>query len=172
MATIRTQSISTIVRVVAIVTAIVMATGLIGTVIPFVPGLPLIWVAAFVYGLVEGFERTGIIAMALISILMVAGIATKYALAGRSARRSGAPTSTIFFASVLAFIGFFVIPIIGAVIGGIIGILLAERLRLGDWGTALSSTKAVTIALGVGVMLEIAAGLLMILCWVAWWMAA
>ena len=155
---------------VALVVAIVMAIGLIGTVIPFVPGLPLIWIAALVYGLVEEFDGPGITAMVLISGLMVAGIGAKYALAGRSARRSGAPTSTIVFAGVLAFIGFFVIPVIGAVIGGILGILLAERLRLGDWGAAFSSTKAVTISLGVGVMLEIVAGLLMILCWVAWWL--
>jgi uncharacterized protein len=149
--------------------AIVMAIGLVGSVVPFVPGLPLIWIGAFGYGLAEDFGRIGVVAMTLITGLMVGGIAVKYALAQRSARRSGAPFTTLMFAAVLGFIGFFVIPVIGFIIGGVLGVLLGERMRLRDWGPAWSSTKAVILAFGVGALLEIGAGILMILCWVAWW---
>jgi uncharacterized protein YqgC (DUF456 family) len=153
----------------ATVAAIVMAIGLVGTVVPFIPGLPLIWIGAFGYGLAEDFGRIGVVAMTLITVLMVSGIALKYALAQRSARRSGAPLATLMFAAVLGFVGFFVIPVIGFIVGAVLGVLLAERMRLRDWGPAWSSTKAVILAFGVGALLEIGAGILMILCWVAWW---
>jgi uncharacterized protein len=155
--------------VAAAVAVVVMAIGLVGTVIPFVPGLPLIWIAAFGYGLAEGFHRVGVIVMGLITLLMVVGIALKYALAHSSARKSGAPFTTILFAGVLGFIGFFVIPVIGFIIGAVVGILIAERARLGEWGRAWTSTRSVIVAFGIGTLLEMAAGVLMISCWIAWW---
>lgn len=40
-----------------LLTAIVMAVGLAGTVLPVIPGLGLIWLAGVGYGLVTGFGR-------------------------------------------------------------------------------------------------------------------
>lgn len=131
----------------AAIAVVVMAMGLVGSVVPFIPGLPLIWIAAMGYGLIEGFEAVGVIAMVLITALMVGGIAIKYALAQKSARKSGAPFTTIAFAGVLGFIGFFVIPVIGFVVGAVLGIFIAERRRLAAWRPAWSSTKAVVLAL-------------------------
>jgi uncharacterized protein len=155
--------------VTAAIALVVMALGLVGSVVPFIPGLPLIWVAALGYGVVEGFDSTGVIAMVLITVLMVGGIAIKYMLAHSSARKSGAPLTTIGFAAVLGFVGFFVIPVIGFIIGAVSGVLLAERRRLGDWPAAWASTKRVIVAFGVGAVLEITAGVLMIAVWIAWW---
>ena len=42
-----------------VVVLIVMAFGMFSLVIPFVPGLTIVWVAALVYGLLEGFNLTG-----------------------------------------------------------------------------------------------------------------
>jgi uncharacterized protein YqgC (DUF456 family) len=154
----------------AAATIVVMALGLVGTVVPLIPGLPLIWVAGLGYGAIEGFDTVGIVAIALMAALMVGGIAIKYALAQASARRSGAPASTIVFAAVLGFIGFFVIPVVGFFVGAPAGVLLAERRRLGDWGPAWTSTKSVIVAFGIGALLEITAGVLMIAVWIAWWL--
>jgi uncharacterized protein len=154
----------------AAVAVVVMAIGLVGSVVPFIPGLPLIWIAAFGYGVAEGFDRAGVVAMIAITAVMIVGIAIKYALAHSSARKSGAPFTTIAFAAVLGFVGFFVIPVIGFIVGAVLGVLVAERRRLSDWGPAWRSTRAVIVAFGLGTLLEMGAGILMILCWVAWWL--
>jgi uncharacterized protein len=151
------------------VAVVAMALGLVGTVVPLVPGLPLIWLAALGYGLSEGFGPAGIVAMVVISGLLIAGVAIKYGLAHRSSRASGAPPGTVIFATALGFVGFFVIPVVGFIAGAVAGVLLAERIRLREWGAAWSSTKGVLRAFGIGTLIEVGAGIAMIATWAAWW---
>ncbi|MBA3431027.1 MAG: DUF456 domain-containing protein [Actinobacteria bacterium] len=147
---------------------VVMTVGLFGTVVPLLPGLPLIWVAALAYGLVEGFTLAGVIAMTAITVLLVGGTAAKYVLAGRGASTESAPKSTLAAGALLGFVGFFVVPVIGFLLGALLGVLLAERRRLSEWPGALNSTRRVVIGFGQGVLLEIGAGVVMIVCWAGW----
>lgn len=148
--------------------SLVMAIGLVGTVVPVLPGLLLIWGAALVYGLAGTFGTTGVVAMVTITLLLLAGSAAKYVLAHRHARSIGAPTSTFAAGVVLGVIGFFAVPVIGFVLGGVLGILFAERHRLNDWGLAWSSTRKVLTGFGIGVLVEVGAGITMVACWVIW----
>jgi uncharacterized protein YqgC (DUF456 family) len=148
--------------------ALVMAAGLVGTILPAVPGLPLIWAGALVYGFIEEFGTEGVAAMTLITLFLVVGVASKYVLANRRARDSGAPRGSLVAGGMLGFVGFFVIPVVGFFVGAALGVLLAERRRAGEWGAALVSTKGVIAAFGIGVLLEMAAGVAMIAAWVVW----
>jgi uncharacterized protein len=148
--------------------ALVMAIGLVGTVVPVLPGTLLIWGAALAYGLAGTFGRAGAVAMTAITILLLAGAAAKYVLAHRRARVTGAPTSTIAAGALGGIIGFFAIPVIGFVLGGVLGILFAERRRTNDWERAWASTRHVLAGFGIGVLVEVGAGLAMIGCWVIW----
>jgi uncharacterized protein len=153
---------------VVVVVALVMAAGLVGTILPAVPGLPLIWGGALGYGIVEDFGTKGVAAMTLITLFLVIGVAGKYVLAHRRARDSGAPKRSIVAGGMLGFVGFFVIPVVGFFLGAALGVLLAERRRVGDWSAAWVSTKGVITAFGIGVLLEMAAGVAMIAAWVVW----
>jgi uncharacterized protein YqgC (DUF456 family) len=148
--------------------ALVMAAGLAGTILPGVPGLPLIWAGALAYGILEDFGTNGLIAMILITLFLVLGAASKYVLAQRRARTSGAPRQSIVAGALLGFVGFFVIPVVGFFAGAALGVLAAERRRVGEWGRAWRSTKAVIAAFGIGVVIEMAAGVAMIGAWVVW----
>jgi uncharacterized protein len=145
-----------------------MAVGLVGTIVPMIPGLPLIWAAAFSYGAIEGFDTDGIIAIAVISFFLVVGVVSKYVLAHRRATGSGAPGRTIASGALLGFVGFFVIPVVGFFAGAALGVLLAERRRLHDWTRAWDSLKGVAVAFGIGVLIEMAAGAAMIAGWALW----
>ena len=147
---------------------LLMAVGLIGTLLPLLPGLPIIWAAALVYGLVEDFGRVGGIAFGLITVLAVAGITAGFVLPHRRVAAKGAPASTVAAGVVLGIVGFFVIPVVGLVLGAVGGVFLAERARTGDWDTAWTTTKDLLVGFGIGVAVEFAAGLAMILCWAAW----
>ena len=154
------------------IAGLVMAAGLAGTLVPFLPGLPLIWAAALGYGIATEFGVAGWVAMALISALMAVGILAKVVLPKRRAEQTGAPKSTLTAGAVGGLIGFFAIPIVGLPIGALAGVLLAEYRRTSDWATARASTKQVAIGFGFGTLAEIGAGLGMIACWVVWVLVA
>ena len=151
-----------------VIVALVMAVGLVGVVFPFVPGLPLIWGAALAYGLLEGFDTAGWIAMVVITVVMVGGMAAKIVLPKRRASASGAPTSTLVIASIAGIVGFFLIPLIGLPLGAVAGVLGAEYRRTEDLEAAWRSTKQVIVGFGIGAMFEMGAGFVMIVVWVVW----
>ena len=147
---------------------LVMGVGLIGTVFPTIPGLVLIWATALVYGFFEGFGVIGWIAMVTITLLLGAGLTAKVMVPKRRAAAGGAPTSTLVFGAIVGLVGFFTVPIVGLPLGGITGVLVAEYRRTRGWGAAWRSTKGVIVGFGIGALLEMGAGMAMILCWLVW----
>jgi uncharacterized protein YqgC (DUF456 family) len=82
-------------------------------------------------------------------------------------RNAGVPWSTVGLGSLLGILGFFVIPVLGLFIGFVAGVYLAERIRLDDNSLAWPSTVAALKAVGVSILIELLAGLLMAATWVA-----
>ncbi len=73
-----------------------MLVGLL--VIPILPGLVIIWVAALGYGLAAGFGTLGWIMFAILTVLMLAGSIVDNILMGTSAHKEGAPWWVILLA--------------------------------------------------------------------------
>ena len=145
--------------------ALVMAVGVVGVLVPLLPGLALVWAAGLVWVLGDGGGVVRWTVLVLMTVLLVAGAAAKWVLPARSVRDAGAPRSTLLVGAVGAVVGFFVIPVVGLVIGGVGVIYLAERRRLGDGGLAWRSTRATLLAVGIGMLLELAAAFAMVLTW-------
>jgi len=150
---------------------LVMGIGLIGTVLPGLPGSALIWLAALVYGLVEGFGVGGWIAMIIITLLLGGSLVAKVALPTRRAAAGGAPTSTIVVGAIAGIIGFFTVPVVGLPLGGAVGVLLAEYRRTEGWPAAWRSTKGVIVGFGISALVELGVGMAMILTWLVWALA-
>ena len=72
-----------------------------------------------------------------------------------------------FTGLVAGVVGFFVIPLVGFLIGGLLGVFLAEANRTGDRDVALDNTMAMLKSFGFGVLIESAAGIAMIGVWMA-----
>lgn len=148
--------------------ALVMAVGLAGTLVPFLPGLALIWAAGLVFGLVAGFGTGGAVAFGVMTVLLAAGTAAHYLLPTRCGAARGAAPRALAAGAALGMVGFFVVPVVGLPLGAALGVLLAERSRTGDWAAAWDRTRGVVLGFGLGVLAELAAGLLMVLTWAAW----
>lgn len=148
--------------------ALLMAVGLTGVVLPFMPGLPIIWGAALLYGIMTDFGGVGLAAMIAITLLGLVGIAASIVLPDRAGAAAGASRSTRLFAGLLGLVGFFVVPVIGFPLGACLGVLLAQYRQTDDWDAAVNSTIAVLKGFGVGLLAELGAGLMMVLVWVAW----
>lgn len=151
-----------------VLVGILMAIGLAGVIVPLLPGLPIVWGAALLYGLLNGFGTLGWTAMVAITALAGLGMAASFVLPERAGAAHGASRSTRLFAGVTGVIGFFVIPIVGFPIGACAGVLLAQYRETADLADATRATINVLKGFGVGLIVELSAGLAMVLVWVAW----
>src|SRR5450756_300828 len=113
-----------------------MAVGLL--VIPILPGLVIIWVAALGYGIAAGFGALGWTMFALITVLMLGGSILDNVLMGAQAHKEGAPWWVVLIAMVSAILGNFIIPI--PIIGGILAALLV--LFLIEWPVSYTHLRA------------------------------
>ena len=144
---------------------LVMLVGVVGTVVPLLPGLLLVWVAGLVWVLADGGGVVRWATLAVLTVLLVVGMVAKYVLPGRRAAADGAPFSTMAVGVAGMVVGFFVIPVVGLLVGGLVGVFVAERVRLGTSAAAWASTRRVLVAVGIGALVEIACGLMMMLVW-------
>jgi hypothetical protein len=68
---------------------------------------------------------------------------------------------------VAAVVGFFVIPVVGFFVGFALGVYLEERRRLAGHDAAWRSTREALRAIGVSIVIELAATALAAGAWVA-----
>ena len=145
--------------------ALVMLVGIVGVVVPVLPGLVLVWAAGLVWVWLDGGGPGRIVVGVLLTLLLVVGTVVKYALPARSASGAGAPRTTLLLGVAGAVVGLFVIPVVGVVVGGVGAVFVAELIRLQDAQTAWRSTWAVLRAVGIGILVELTAAVLMLGTW-------
>jgi len=147
-----------------IVIGLVIAIGVVGTIIPVLPGSLLTGAAILVWATELGTTRGWVVlGIALVCILI--GSLSKYLLPGRNLKKSGVPNSSLLIGGIVAIVGFFVIPVVGLLIGFVAGIYLAERRRLGSHDQAWPSTKDAIKAVGLGILIEFLAAFSAALVW-------
>jgi uncharacterized protein YqgC (DUF456 family) len=127
-----------------------------------------VWLAALVYGLVEGFGTNGTVAFGAITLLAIGGIVGGIVLPHRHVAGRGASRSTVMAGVVGAVIGFFVIPVVGLIVGAVIAIYAAEYRRTSNTKLAWATTKNMIVGFGLGVLFELTAGILIVVVWVIW----
>lgn len=151
-----------------LITGLVMVLGVAGTLVPVLPGVVIVWAAGLVYGLLDGFGSVGAVAFTVMTVLAVAATVAQVALPARSGARRGASLGTAAAAAVGAVVGAVVLPALGLPIGALVGVWAAELARAGDAGLAWRNTLAVLRGMGVAILVELAAGTLMLATWLAW----
>ncbi len=142
---------------------LVVLVGLVGVVVPLLPGTLLVGGAVVVWALEDG-STTAWVCTGVALALLVAGMVVKYAVPGKRLKSSGVPTSTLLRGAALAVLGFFVVPVLGAFLGFVLGVYLAEVRRLGSQ-RAWPATRAALAAVGLSVLIELVAGLLAAVVW-------
>jgi uncharacterized protein len=147
-----------------ILIAVLIAVGIAGVIVPVLPGTVLVLAAILVWALEIG-TSTGWLVLALCAALLVGGSVVKYLVPGRRLKAAGVPTRTLLFGALLAFVGFFVVPLVGMFVGFVLGVYLAERGRVGA-ALAWPSTKGALRAVGVSILIELVAVFLAAVTWV------
>jgi uncharacterized protein len=146
-------------------TLAVMFVGVVGVVLPVLPGVAIVGIAGIVATFALGIDAAGWVLVVVLGLLTVAGAGASLALPARRGLKGDAARSSLALAAVLALVGFFVVPVVGLILGGLLGLYLGELNQHGNGDRAWVSTKSVAKAYGVGVLVELATALLLIAIW-------
>lgn len=146
----------------------IMAVGLLGLLVPVIPGLVIIWLASLAYGLGAGFQTPGWIFFSILTVIMVVGSITDNLVMGQQAHKTGASWISVLLAMLFGVIGTFVLPIIGGFIGALAALFLAEWIRRKNWRDAMTATTGWAVGCGWAIVVRFMLGLLMIGIWVIW----
>jgi uncharacterized protein len=151
-----------------ILVALAIAIGLVGVLVPVLPGSLLVGAAVLVWAAGHGGTTAWVVAAVALALL-VAGLVVKYLVPGRRLQRAGVPTRTLLLGGVLGVVGFFVVPVVGLPLGFVLGIYLSEWHRLGGRGGAHRDAWPATVhalkAVGLGILIELAFGVLAAATW-------
>jgi len=148
-----------------VLVALAIAVGLVGILVPLLPGTVLVFGAILVWAL---FERTTVawVTLGVVAALLAATLLVKYLWPMRRMKTADVGTWSLVAGAVLGIIGFFVVPVLGLVIGFVLGVYLAELAKRRDqrvaWTSTVHAIKGVALSVGV----ELAGGLLATVAWV------
>ena len=149
-----------------VVTALVIAVGLVGILVPLLPGTLLVWAAIAVWAFVVA-DTTGWIVLGVVTAILGAAIVVKYLWPVKRMRAADVGGVTLAAGGLAGLIGFFVIPVAGLVVGFVGGVFLAELVQRRDrrraWAATVHAVKGVLLSVGV----ELTAGLLATAVWIA-----
>jgi uncharacterized protein len=148
---------------VEVLVALAIAVGVVGVVVPVLPGSLLVLGAIVVWTVNLG-TGTAWVVFAVAAAFLALGAVVKYAVPGRRLKEVGIPGSTLLLGGVLGVVGFFVIPVVGLLVGFVLGIYLAELRRVGGaaaWPATVHALKAV----GLSMLIELTASLLAAATW-------
>jgi uncharacterized protein len=143
--------------------AVLVLVGLFGILVPVLPGTLLVLGGFLVWASEQSTAESWTV-FALATAILVAGTVVKYLVPGRRLK-AAVPTSTLAVGGLFALVGFFVIPVVGMLVGFPIGIYVAERVRVGAAG-AWPSTTAALRALAHSILIELVAALLATAVWI------
>jgi uncharacterized protein YqgC (DUF456 family) len=149
---------------VEVLVALGIAVGLVGVVVPVVPGALLVWAAILVWGIDVG-TATGWGVVAAATALIAGGQVVKYTIPRKQLRASGVPNRSLVIGGLVAIVGFFAVPVVGLFIGFVLGVYTSEHQRVGA-RMAWPSTKAALRAVGVSMLVELMSVLVATAVWI------
>ncbi len=152
-----------------LVAYLLMVLGLAGTVLPLLPGAPLIWLGVFIWAYTDGYQRIGWPVLAVLGLLALVALGSNMAMTTLASRKSGANWKSIAGALVGGLAGGLVasvVPVLGtlsgALLGAILGMFALEYWQKHDWRLAFQSVKGYILGHLASSLVEILICLLML----------
>ncbi len=144
-------------NVVLAIAAILVLAGVLGTVLPVLPGALLVFGGLFLAAWAQDFTRVGLWGLAIIFVLLVLAFAVDFFASVLGAKRVGASSKALIGAGLGGLVGVFfglpgilLGPFIGAVLGELIargGFAQATKVGIGTWlGLLFAAVAKLVIA--------------------------
>ena len=140
---------------------LLVVVGLAGTILPALPGVPLVFAGLLIAAWIGDFQKIGWPTLTILAVLTALAIAADLVAALLGAKRAGASRLALIGAAIgsiagllFGLIGIFVLPFVGAVIGELIA-----RQRLGQ---AAKGGFATWLGLRIGTLAKLSLAITML----------
>lgn len=158
-----------------VIAALLILAGLAGTVLPALPGLPLVFAGMLLAAWAGGFNQVGIPMLVVLGVLTVVSLAVDSWATAMGAKRVGASRMAIIGAMLGTFGGMVFGPVgllVGPFAGALAGELLSRRsLRMQHVGDAARIGLGTWMGIVFGVVLKMGLAFAMLgLFALAWWL--
>ncbi len=142
---------------------VLIIVGVIGAILPMLPGPALVWVGAFLLAWADGFQAMGYGTLALLFVLALLAGVMQWIASALGARAQGASWLGVLFGFLGAVLGLILGNVPGLIVGAIGGVFLAEWLfRRKDWRDALKGSVAYVIGYFFGAVGQVLITLIMV----------
>ncbi|MHB9133810.1 MAG: DUF456 domain-containing protein [Armatimonadota bacterium] len=158
-----------LVLVLQIVAFLLMAAGLVGSIIPFMPGAVLVWLGMLVWAWADNFQHITWTILAILGGIALLGMASDVVATAITGKQAGLGWKSIGAALIGALVGGIVgsfVPVLGtlicSILGAMIGITLVEFRQRREWKPSLKAAGVYLISMLVARVIEFIVSLVMI----------
>ena len=148
--------------IVLVISFLIVLIGLIGTVLPIIPGTILILAGALLYALLDRFQVIGWPTLVVLGVLAAVATTADLWASSVGAKIGGASGWSVVIGLLAGLVGFVVFSLPGAIIGAILGVLLTEIVRVGDWRQALKAGSGWVVGWILSTVVQLGIGLIMV----------
>lgn len=136
---------------------VLVLAGIVGTVLPVLPGAPLVFLGLLLAAWAEGFQKVGWLPLTLLGLLTVVSVVLDVVSSGWGAKKLGASKLAVIGALVGTVVGlFFGFP--GLFLGPFIGAVAGEYVTLRD----LRRAGKIGLGTSIGVLVGMAGSLALV----------
>ncbi len=140
---------------------LLIAIGLVGTVLPIIPGVPLMFLGMWLVAWIEDFARVGAVTLWFLALLALLSVAVDLLASALGAQRVGASRGGLLGAMIGTVLGlFFGLP--GILFGPLIGAVIGELAYRGGLHGAARVGVATWAGIVVGAVFKVAIAFIML----------
>jgi uncharacterized protein YqgC (DUF456 family) len=153
-----------------IIVALLLVLGLLGSILPFIPGTPLILGGAIIYAVATDFEPIGPWHLALLVVLAAFAYSLDYLAGALGVQKLGGSRWSMLGAIFGAIVGLFFGPP-GLILGPILGAIVVEFIVSRKLRTSLRSGLGTVVGMILGVAIKLSLAVVMVGLFL-WWVAS
>jgi len=135
--------------------ALLVLGGIAGSVLPALPGVPMVFAGLLVAAWAGDFTRVGVVTLVLLGLLTLASFAIDFAATALGAKRVGATKLAVIGAALGTLAGLF-LGIPGLILGPFVGAVAGELLSHGQMQQATRAGVATWVGLLFGTLAKLA----------------
>jgi uncharacterized protein YqgC (DUF456 family) len=150
-----------------VLVALLMTVGVIGSIVPFVPGTPLILAGAFVYGVATDFQVIGLWRLVILAIIAALAWTLEHVAGAVGTRRAGGSRYAVVGALAGVAVGLF-FPPVGLLVGPMLGAIAGELVRTGHVERSVRSGLGAFIGMLGGAVAHFALAVVMVALFLYW----
>ncbi|HSC81099.1 MAG TPA: DUF456 domain-containing protein [Chitinolyticbacter sp.] len=144
-----------------VIAALLVLGGLIGTLLPMLPGTPLMFGGMLLASWANGFVRVGWITLTILAVLVLISVVLDYVAGALGAKKYGASKEALWGSIIGSVVGVFG-GVIGLLLGPFVGAALGEYYARRDLERAGQVGFATWLGLILGAIAKVAIALAML----------